>query len=203
MKHPSSRGLFGYWRNRRRGWQLPSSHDIRAAELGSLLIDMFVFDIRQCGRVSMRFAGPGVAARFNQDVIECDLLKFFRDADRKMVARSLSDASGRGSGFVAGVRAETFGGGVLALEMLCLPLSLSSGHRRFIGSLVKVGGNSDTNRVKSRILGLSVHSMRILHVGDVATCADGHGSPRPPPADHPMLASRRYGHLRVLEGGKV
>lgn len=204
MKHPSSRNLFAYWRTRCRGRLRPSSRDIRAADLGALLLDMIVFDVRGNGRSVTRFAGPGVAARFNQDVAACDMLNFFREADRRTLLRSLEDAFGSGSGFVAGVRAETFGGGVLALELLCLPLSFSSANRRFIGSLVKVGGNSESNRVKARILGLSLHSMRILHPevdGDRGDGRDGHL--RPPPADHPMLSSRRYGHLRVLEGGKV
>jgi hypothetical protein len=84
--------------------------------------------------------------------------------------------------------------------MLLLPLSGDAGAAGAIGSMVRIGGHEETNRIRARISGQWLRSIRFLS---------------PPPAPMPRTAfplrppparlsqhRRRYGHLTVLTGGK-
>ena len=65
---------------------------------------------------------------------------------------------------VAGVLGETLGGGVISYEMLLLPLSGEDGAAGAIGSMVRIGGHDETNRIRARIVAQSLRSIRFLPV---------------------------------------
>jgi hypothetical protein len=107
---------------------------------------------------------------------------------------------------VAGVLAETVGGGVVALEMTLLPLAGARGAAGAIGSMARIGGHDETNRVRGRVVGQSLRSIRFLP--DTALPGRPRRVMAVPPAGLRLASAaaiptpRRYGHLTVLSGGK-
>ena len=60
-----------------------------------------------------------------------------------MLQRDLRAIAFRSTGMVAGVLAETMGGGIISYEMLLLPLAGDNGAAGAIGSMVRIGGHDE------------------------------------------------------------
>jgi hypothetical protein len=95
--------------------------------------------------------------------------------------------------------AETVGAGITTFEMLLLPLAGESGAAGLIGSMVRIGGHEETNRIRARLVAQSLCSTRFL----------------PPPQSTPRRSQDepakvaavsaiqpRYRHLTLVPGGK-
>lgn len=96
--------------------------------------------------------------------------------------------------------AETVGGGFTSFEMLLLPLTGESGAAGAIGSMVRIGGHEEANRIRARIVGQWLRSIRFLPEPEPARAARlpaAYMVPAPPAG-----SGRRYRHLTVVSGGK-
>ena len=86
--------------------------------------------------------------------------------------------------------------------MLLLPLAGENGAAGAIGSMVRIGGHDELNRIRARIVAQSLRSIRFLP--GVGNRSGAGYIPAPPTSSRqPHLGTRRrYGHLTVVSGGK-
>ncbi len=202
MKHETSKALYAYWLGCHRGTGVRAT-SMRAGELASILPSLFLIDIENSERASFRFrfCGASVATHYGRDLTDESFLALWNATDAETLKRDLRASAFRSTGMVSGVMAETVGGGFVALEMLLLPLSGENGTAGAIGSLLRVGGHEDMNRVRSRFVAQTLRSIRFLP--DIRPALlDTRLAVTPAAVAASFKNSRRYGHLTVVPGGK-
>jgi hypothetical protein len=199
LKHDTSLALYAYWERCRRTSGIRAS-GIRAAELAAILPSLFLLDLPPSGSFRFRFCGAALATRYGRDLCEEGFLPLWNADDRTTLEPNLRFIAARSAGLVAGIMAETVGGGFTAFEMLLLPLAGENGAAGAIGSMVRIGGHEEANRIRARIVGQWLRSIRFLPAQEPARPARVPGAymvPAPPPG-----GGRRYRHLTVVSGGK-
>jgi hypothetical protein len=169
---------------------------IQAAELASLLPSLFLVDLSPLAR--FRYCGIQMATRYGRDLTGESFLGIWTPEDQLILARDLRTIAQRPCGLVAGVMAETIGG-FISFEMLLLPLGRASDAAGALGSMVRIGGHEERNRIRARVVTQWLRSTRFLAGGADPAMQD---TPPPAPASSGAGASRRYGHLTVVSGGK-
>jgi hypothetical protein len=200
MKHATSIALHEYWRSCHDRAPV-SAGQIRAGELTPILPSLFLLDLDIAGGLPFRFCGANIARRYGRDLSEESFLALWGQDDRQAIERHLSIMSGFSGGLVAGVMAETVGGGFTAYEILLLPLAGEAGPAGAIGSMERIGGHDEKNRIRARLVSQTLRSVRFL---PSATRSLTYRYLADPPGTRPeaSLARRRYGHLSVVNGGK-
>lgn len=199
MKHETSQALYAYWQGCRRGPGVRAA-GIRAAELAPILPSLFLVDLTSAD-FRLRFCGAALASRYGRDLSDEGFLPLWNAEDQLTLERNLRFIAVRSTGLVAGIMAETVGGGFTSFEMVLLPLAGENGAAGAIGSMARIGGHDELNRIRARIVGQSLRSIRFLPRAEP-------GSPRMAvPAAHLIPPAtvgerRRYRHLTVLSGGK-
>jgi hypothetical protein len=201
VKHKLSRSLYAYWNRRRGDRTVPERSDIEPADLGPHLVHTFLIDIGVEGQARFRFCGSSLAMRYGRDLADEDFLALWQGGDRAALTTALAQMQRNGTGLVAGVTAETAGGGFVTFELMLLPLSGPDGCDRAIGSLMRIGGHEETNRVKARIVAQSLGSFRCL-TGRRESLAQEQPGPYVREPERPPSPRARWGHLVVLPGGR-
>jgi hypothetical protein len=198
MKHATSLALHGYWQKRQRSDGVRAKV-IDAAELAPILNSVFLLATDARGEPAFTFCGADIAARYGRDLCHEGFLDLWGGTDREVIADHIRTLSADRNGLVAGIIAETFGGGFTCFEILLLPLSGGSGTAGLLGSMARVGGHEENNRMRARIVGQSLRSSRFVPATKREFRLEGAGLvSRAPGGETP----RRYGHLTVLPGGK-
>ncbi len=190
MKHATSIALHEYWQSCHGRTGVPVN-EIRAVELAPILPSLFLVDLDLATGFQFRFCGATIARRFGRDLCNESFLNLWNGADAEAIQRHARAMSVHGTGLVAGLMAETVGGGFTSFEMLILPLTGETGHAGAIGSMVRVGGHEEMNRIRARILSQSLRSIRFL---------PGARRPRPRQLGAPPARQKRYGHLTLVGG---
>lgn len=180
MKLASSKDLFAYW-DRCRGDRLaPDRDDIEPGAIRRVLGDVFMLDLEPgCGH-PFRLAGTRICAAFGRELKGTGFFPLWSDVGpiRDLVATVTDDTIGA----VASVTGKNTEGGIVALEMVLLPL----GHRgivpaRLLGSLAPIDmpwwlGNRP-------LTGLTLQALRFVGpVVDVVAAPRFVAPPAPPPA---------------------
>jgi hypothetical protein len=201
MKHETSTALYDYWLSRQRDAAVRAS-GIAPDDLAPFLPSLFLVELDPAERpvFRFRFCGATLAARYGRDLTGESFLELWENPDRSLLQRDLRALAFRTTGLVAGVLGETLGGGVISYEMLLLPLAGENHTAGAIGSMVRIGGHEETNRIRARLVAQSLRSIRFLPVAGSQRSFGDHGAPVMVPAEFGM--SRRYGHLTVVTGGK-
>ena len=199
MKHETSLALYAYWEGCRRTTGI-RPQGIQAAELAPLLPSLFLLDLPISGNFRFHFCGATLAMRYGRDLCEEPFLPLWNAEDRTTLEPNLRYLATRSAGLVAGVMAETVGGGFTSFEMLLLPLAGDKGAAGAIGSMVRVGGHEETNRIRARIVGQWLRSIRFLPEAEAVKPTRCTPVYRVPPTR--ASAARRYRHLTVVSGGK-
>lgn len=199
MKHETSLALYAYWEGCRRTAGV-RARGINATELAPILPSLFLLDLPPAGSFRFRFCGAALASRYGRDLCDEPFLPLWNAEDRTTLEPNLRFIAARSAGLVAGLMAETVGGGFTAFEMLLLPLAGENGAAGAIGSMVRVGGHEEANRIRARITAQWLRSIRFLPEPEPAR-------PARPPAAYmvsapPAPGQRRYRHLTVVSGGK-
>jgi hypothetical protein len=202
MKHEISTALYDYWLSRHRDAAVRAS-GIRPAELASLLPSLFLIELDPSERPVLRFryCGVAIARRYGRDLTDEDFLGLWSPSDRVSLHRDLRAVAFRSTGMVTGVLAETMAGGFVSYEMLLLPLAGENTAAGAIGSMVRIGGHDEANRIRARIVSQSLRSIRFLPPAGAAI-AQGPLTGVAVLSAASAQARRRYGHLTVLTGGK-
>jgi hypothetical protein len=198
MKHETSVALYQYWQSCRRKECVPIS-GIRAGELAPLLPSLFLIDLARARQPIFRFCGASVAARYGRDLTDDNFLALWSKEDQKTLDADLRSIRVHSTGLIAGVLAETVGG-FTTFEMLLLPLAGESGRAGAIGSMARIGGHEEVNRIRARIVAQGLRSVRFLPREESPQKAVPAAAFEVLPSVH--AGPRRYGHLTVLSGGK-
>jgi hypothetical protein len=199
MKHATSIALHDYWQDCH-GRAGVRAGGLVAAELAPILPSLFLTDLDLSAGLRFRFCGAEIATRYGRDLADESFLDLWGSLDRATLERDVRTISVRSAGLVAGVMAETVGAGFTSFEMLFLPVAGGAGAAGMIGSMVRIGGHEEKNRIRARVVSQSLRSVRFLAppaphlarpVASVATAA----------VSGPSEARRRYRHLTVVPGG--
>lgn len=202
MKHETSKALYEYWLSCYRGVGVRAT-GISPAELAAILPSVFLIDLDASEGTGFRFrfCGAALATRYGRDLTDESFLALWGPTDAGALKRDLGAAGFRSTGMVAGVMAETVSGGYTSHEMLLLPLASETGTAGAIGSMVRVAGHDETNRIRARVVSQSLRSIRFL--------PDARQNPEraarvagPAFSPAPVKMRRRYGHLTVVTGGR-
>jgi hypothetical protein len=202
MKHKISRELFEYWNRRRKDKKVPDRSDIEPYDFGRKLVETFLLEIDRTGEAHFRFCGSSLANRYGRDMTGESFLLAWPMEDRTQMQNHFVMMMQTGHGFVAGMAAETAGGGVINYEITVLPLRGEREINQAIGSLVRIGGHDETNRVRDRIVGQTLRSVRVLEDQDRAFLEPRDITHRLPPVPRPSHIRKHYGHLAVISGEK-
>lgn len=200
MKHRTSAALYEYWLTCHRDRAVRAG-GVSAVALAPLLPDLFLVDLDPEQNTRFRFCGASIAIRYGRDLSHESFLALWSPDDRASLARDLRAMALRSTGIVAGMMGETMGGGFIAYEMLLLPLVGEHGGSGALGSMVRIGGHDEQNRIKGRIVAQTLRSIRFLPAagpGRRRAPDDAFGALPKAAAETP----RRYGHLTVVMGGK-
>jgi len=202
MKHEVSTALYAYWVSRHHDTAVRAS-GIRPNELAPLLPYLFLIELdpSEQPRFRFRYCGVAVARCYGRDLSDEDFLPLWGPDDRLTLQRDLRALAFRSSGMVSGVIAETMGGGIISYEMLLLPLAGDNTTAGAIGSMVRIGGHDESNRIRARIISQSLRSIRFLPIVGLGI-SKSHPRGAAPPLPAHLGARRRYGHLTVVTGGK-
>ncbi len=202
MKHEVSSALYDYWLSRHRDTPVRAS-GIRPGELATLLPSLFLIELDSSDKPQfrVRFCGAAIATRYGRDLTDESFLALWDNPDRSMLQRDLRALAFRSTGMVAGVIAETMGGGVISYEMMLLPLAGENDAVGAIGSMVRIGGHDEANRLRARIVAQSLRSIRFLPMAGSESLR-GYSRAAPALSAGELGMSRRYGHLTVVNGGK-
>jgi hypothetical protein len=199
MKHETSQALYAYWQSCRRGRGVRAA-GIRAIELAPILPSLFLVDLTSAD-YRFRFCGAALATRYGRELSDEGFLPLWNAEDQVTLERNLRFIAARSTGLVAGIMAETVGGGFTSFEMLLLPLAGENGAAGAIGSMARIGGHDELNRIRARIVAQSLRSIRFLPRAETGPARAA------VPAAYLISPSssgarRRYRHLTVVSGGK-
>jgi hypothetical protein len=199
MKHATSIALHSYWQSRHDASGVPAG-GIRAAELAAILPSLFLIDVTAPTGACFRYCGEAIPMRYGRDMTDESFLALWNVDDRETLQRELGKMAVHSTGLVAGVTGETVGGGFSAFEMLLLPLAAASGMGGAIGSMARIGGHAETNRIRARLVSQSLCSIRFVSAApNPVVPVDPTVEPGP---RHPLSAVlRRHRHLTVINGG--
>jgi hypothetical protein len=200
MKHATSIALHAYWEGCHGHAGVPAGR-IQAEELAPLLPSLFLIDLDFSAGVPFRFCGAAIATRYGRDLTDESFLGLWNADDREALRRDMRIIGMRSAGLVAGILAETMGGAFTSFELLLLPLAGRNGSAGAIGSMARVGGHEETNRIRARIVSQSLRSVRFLATAPQPLPAGGDDFEPVVPAAF-SEARRRYRHLTVVTGGR-
>jgi hypothetical protein len=198
MKHETSLALHAYWQSCHRETGVPPL-GIRAAELAPILPSLFLIDLDLAAGLKFRFCGAAMATRYGRDLTDDSFLDLWSGEDRDTLAQSIRLMASRTTGLVAGVMGESVAGGFTSFEMLLLPLAGDSRAAGAIGSMARIGGHEELNRIRAKLSGQRLRSVRFLPAERRKRDGNHLGEPQPATVSQ---ARRRYGHLTVVAGGK-
>jgi hypothetical protein len=170
-------------------------NEIRAVELASILPSLFLVDLDLATGFQFRFCGATIAKRYGRDLSNESFLTLWNPEDAEAIQRHATAMSARGTGLVAGLMGETVGGGFTSFEMLILPLVGEIGNAGAIGSMVRVGGHEEMNRIRARIVSQTLRSIRFLPGARRPLSRDVDSGRGKDPAPQ-----RRYRHLTLVRG---
>lgn len=200
MKHDTSTALYEYWLSAQADHAVRAG-GISAVELAPLLPDLFLLECFPPEPARFRFCGAAMASRYGRDLTGESFLELWESLDQRTLERDLALMASRAIGLVAGVMGETIGAGVIAYEMLLLPLVGARGGSGAIGSMARVGGHDEKNRIRGRVVAQSLRSIRFL-TPVMPLPARWASPPIGALRQAAEPSARRYGHLTVVNGGK-
>jgi hypothetical protein len=200
MKHKTSAALYDYWLSCH-SERAVRAGGIDAAELAPLLPDLFLLDLDPLQDTRFRFCGAAIATRYGRDLTDESFLDLWGPDDRRTLERDFRLITTRASGLVTGVMGETMGSGFVAYEMLLLPLVGEHGGAGILGSIARIGGHDEHNRIRSRIVALSLRSIRFLPAARTGM-ERAHSAAFDALPHQAARSPRRYGHLTVVSGGE-
>lgn len=196
MKHASTRDLYVYWDSLRGTRTAPERVDIDPAAIRRVLGDTFIIEVDESGRYPFRLAGTRLCALMGHELRGSSFLEGWLGVDAEEAVRLLSAVVDESAAVVVGVEAHSNQGHTLELEMLLLPLRhRGRTHSRILGSLTPAEAPYWIGVCP--IARLAIRSIRVIWP-----------STNEPVASAPVRAPlpegvRRFGHLTVVDGGRL
>lgn len=139
MKHASTRELFEYWNDRRRGRIAPDRADIEPGAIRRVLGDTFMLAQDAHGMLRFRLAGTRACALFCRELKGEAFVGLWAKAEQAAIRDLVANITDELAGVVAGVTAHNDEGKTIDLELLLLPLLHQDRNRpRLLGTLAPI-----------------------------------------------------------------
>jgi hypothetical protein len=137
MHHKTTRALYEYWNDVRKGGLAPRRFDIEPARIADVLPDTFMLERIARSLYRYRLSGTRIAEKFQAELRGMNFLDGWTPADAAVIERSMVTICEQGGVGLFALEARTVGGGTVPLEMLVLPLIHTEGAiDRLLGSIV-------------------------------------------------------------------
>ncbi len=194
MKHPTSVALRDHWEACCKASGLPQHSALQLQILGPAVTDTFTIEA-PVRRGVYGFCGAALALRYGRDLAGESFLARWSVEDRTVLDRHLYAMASGGAGIVLGLTAETAAGGFTSFEAVLLPVAHETGIGA-VGSMARVGGHDDANRIRARIVAQFLRSVRVLEPVRPTRLPTARTTHSLPPR------RRNTGHLTLIAGGK-
>jgi hypothetical protein len=194
LKHPTSVALRDHWEACCKASDLPQHNALQLQILGPAVTDTFTIEA-PLRRGVYGFCGSALALRYGRDLTGESFLARWSAEDRTLLDRHFCGMASDGAGIVLGLTAETAAGGFTSFEVLLLPVTHAGGIGA-VGSMARVGGHDDANRIRARIVAQYLRSVRVLVPVRPSRLPLARIGRHAPPK------GRNYGHLTLVAGGK-
>lgn len=202
MRHPATRELYSYWDRLRDGRRAPERREVQPADIGPVLSDTFILEVRDDASYPYRLAGTRVCAAFGRELKGENWLDGWSPRDRQALATLLRSIVAE----AAGARMEFDGrnprGQYLPFETVLLPLSnAGSGFSRMLGATVAL---DDPYWLHAQpVVELNVTGLHLLWPDDPRGFREDDPGVVDAPAHLPRaLPLRRLRHLALYDGGR-
>ncbi len=210
MKHATTRELYEYWNRVRGSERAPLRSAIEPSDIRRILAETFILEAAGRDELLVRLAGTRVCAIYCREIKGTNFIDLWSGQDRQAMATLAAAVTEDGAGAVVTVSALTAREQEMVCELILLPLR---------------HGGTDFNRVlgscavlerpywlgSEPVVRQSIASLRLIWPDEVPgfmrrrsdrVAAAGNVLPSPVPVGLPPHASRRHGHLFVVDGGK-
>jgi hypothetical protein len=204
MKHAATRELYDYWNRVRGSEKAPLRGAIEPSDIRRILAETFILEVAGREEYIVRLAGTRVCSLYCREIKGSNYLDLWAGEDRQAMGTLAAAVSEDGAGAVVTVAGQTERGQEVLCETLLLPLRHGgAAFDRVLGACGVIErpywlGSEPV--VQQRIV-----SLRLIWPDEVPPFMRRR-TDQPPAAGLPLRfpppASRRRGHLFVVDGGK-
>jgi hypothetical protein len=207
MRHKNSLELYNYWTSKRGGRPAPSRTDIEPGDIRRLLPDVFICELSGKDQLTFRLAGTGLCNLYGRELKGCSFGEMWLDSGMRNANRTGVAVASGAIPAVLSLDGLSQSARVLHAEMLLLPvLGPTGAHDRLIGLASVFDPPYWIGH--DPVTGFSTTGIRFLNqsrdpvfLGNRPEIDLPQSSRNAPPAPV-MPATRRIGHLTVLDGGR-
>ena len=195
MRHAGSQKLYEYWNALRTGRPAPERSEIEPSDIRAILGDTFILEVSmQFRTVSFRLAGTRLCSAYGRELKGLGFLALWDEDDNYEIARAIARVYRDNMPILLSYTAVSASGRPIEYEAVILPLApAADGNARVLGIA--------TPRSTPYWLGADQLVSNQLRNARPIETAPGADVMQPEIARAP--ASRRFGHLTVLDGGKA
>ena len=136
MKHPTSKILYSYWNEVRRGRMAPRRFDIEPARVAGILAETTILEQVDADTYRFRLAGTRITEQFATELRGRNFLDLWDAEDRIGLQQNLTTLQQLGGAMVLDFEAATATGRTVAFEAVLLPLiHTRDAVDRFLGAI--------------------------------------------------------------------
>lgn len=137
MELNTSRVLYDYWNEIRKGRKAPRRFEIEPARIAGALPNTFILEIGQVSSLRFRLAGTALCEYYKQELRGTNFLDLWSEADREAISTLVATLADQGAVGKLSFRASVTKDQVARFECVLLPL-VNSGKKvsRILGSIV-------------------------------------------------------------------
>jgi hypothetical protein len=208
MRHEGTGELFAYWDKLRGTRAAPERREIAPTSVGSRLADTFILQAVGACEPRFRIAGTRICSVYGRELTGLSFSSLWQTKDRSNISRLVKNCMTSKAVTQVNYEGISTRERRALFELILLPLASEANERHLMGMIIALGRpfwlESDAI-VENRIQSVSVigphHPTRPLG-GEPAKLAPEGVIMTPPPFVQRII-SRRVGHLRVVDGGKI
>jgi hypothetical protein len=209
MKHATTRELYDYWNRVRGAEKAPLRSSIEPSDIRRILAETFILEVEGRDRFAVRLAGTRVCSLYCREIKGSNLLDLWAGEDRSAMTTLAAAVAEDGAAAVVTVSAWTARDQEAVTEWLLLPLRHGGAtFNRVLGSCALLERPFWLGA--EPVVRQSIASLRLVWPDEAPQYMrrrTDRAEPlphagRPIPLTIAANASRRRGHLFVVDGGK-
>ncbi|TDQ27298.1 PAS domain-containing protein [Phyllobacterium brassicacearum] len=207
MRHDATSELFGYW-NRLRGTRAaPERKEITPAPMRSYLADTFILQASGTSEPRFRLAGTRICSIYGRELKGLSFASLWHTRDKNTISRLVKNSMTSKSVVQLNYEGRSARGRKVLLKLLLLPLASEANEQHLMGMITAIGRpfwlESDAI-VENRIQSVSIIDPRNQVVPGIDPIhARMEAAASVPLPSSRTIVSRKVGHLRVFDGGKI
>ncbi len=195
MRHAGSQKLFEYWNALRAGRPAPERSEIEPSDIRAILGDTFILEVSmQFRTVSFRLAGTRLCSAHGRELKGLGFLALWDEDDNYEIARAIARVYRDNVPMLLSYTAVSASGRPIEYEAVILPLApAADGNARVLG--IATPRSTPYWLGADQLVSNQLRNARPIEAAPGADVMPAELATAP--------ASRRFGHLTVLDGGKA